>query len=317
MPLPLLLAPLAGTIVARLAQIAIIDRIGLGAAGALGTYLGYEKLTENLSNPFGSAPSGLKNVPVSLPTKRPAPAVTSPAMAPSVPTTKSIAPVMAPSLDYYGKSQVREKEGTKTLADAFIAGGTAVKARNDALAESAGASRFLTNQVEAKASLDEVSFAVNAQTMVQAMIYETLERNLSLIATAITAGIQVANVGAEQTAVNARAMEKVSDRLEPFADNQIHRRTVTAPLSLETVLGQTAVSPRDAALAKDFALAREKADVNSIGATHAREIEDVVMGSDFDVMKFLKYIKVTDHLEHCVPDANGNYPEFDWSVLNG
>lgn len=312
--IPVVIA-VAEAVASRLAQTAIIDRIGLGAIGAIGTYLGYEKLTENLSNPFGSAPSGTNNKPVTLPMVRPVTPTPSTVLTP--PAVPSVKPAVQPTIDEYIKSHIRQADTTKTLSDALVTGGSAVKARNDALAQSAGASKFLGNQVESKASLDEIGFAVNAQSVVHAMIYETLERNLSLIATALTAGVQVANVSAGQATTHAKALTTISDRLEPFEDNQIHRRTVAPPIGLETVHGRTAVSPREASHAKDFVLAREKADINSIGAEHVNEIEDVLGNLDVDSFKLMNFISVAEHLQSCVPDVNGNYLDFDWSKLDG
>lgn len=73
------------------------------------------------------------------------------------------------------------------------------------------------------------------------------------------------------------------------------------------------VKPMELATMKDGAIALEKADINSIGAEHIGEMEDILDGVDFDAFKFMNFISVAEHLVHCTPEAG----DFDWSRLNG
>lgn len=261
------LIPVAEAVAVRLGSMAVVDKIALGAIGALGSFMGYEKTTENLSNPFGSAPSGKNNVPVTFPIKRPVPIVSPSVTVPSF-DVKSIAPVLSPSLYSYDDSLARQTMTTQTLSNVLSLRGEAVKDRNDTLAQIAGASKFLGNQVESKASLDEISFAVNAQSLVHAMIYETLERNLSLIATALTAGVQVANIGNNIASVPS-VVPDYSVHLEKMALTAVsakvvhdHAQTVRDIHDLDGAV-VARMAPMEAVATKAITGARTSTDINS------------------------------------------------------
>ena len=73
------------------------------------------------------------------------------------------------------------------------------------------------------------------------------------------------------------------------------------------------VKPMELTTMKDGAVALEKADINSIGAEHVSDMEDILDGVDFDAFKFMNFISVAEHLLYCTPESG----DFDWSKLNG
>lgn len=282
----------------------------VGAAGIVGglglkAYLGFE----TVKTKFGSAPTGLNSVPVTFPKKKPASVPVAPVV-PAVPTA------VAPALDAYSNSQERQKANTRKMADAMSAAGSTVAARNAELADSAAKSKFLTNQVASKAALDDVSFAINAQSVVMATIYETLDRNLSLISSSLVALAEASSISAEKAFASVDALSTISDRLEPFQDNQEFARTELPVLGLETVGEVSVAAPRVLAHARDFEMARDLADSNSIAGEHISEFDDILEDVDIDAFRFLRYVKVSEHLSSCVPDTSGVYPDFDWSSFD-
>lgn len=292
MPLPLLLAPIAESVVARLAATTLLDRVA--SLGILGAYLGHEQLKDS-SNPFGSAPSGTKTTPVKfgstpVPKTNTAPSVP---VVPATPVAPSMAKILTPTLDDYLKSLNRQKANTQSLSTTLTTAGTAVKERNDALTQTAGASKFLVNQVEAKASLDEVSFALNAQSVVHAMIYETLDRNLSLISASLVASAQTAKVATDHagTVASAPPVPDYSDKLERMAKSadsakivHEHAHTVRDIADLDGVVVARA-APMEIVAARNAAQAREKTDI--INETFDDTDNPL---SSFDLMPLLNFV---------------------------
>jgi len=148
----------------------------LVAPAILGSYFAWDN-KDKISNPFGSAPSGLNTVNVPFGT-----APIAPASYASPPTSSS---VLQKSFEDFKKSLDHQQTSTMTLSEALALVGDSTQAKNDILSQSSGNSKFLTNQVEAKASLDEVSFSLNTQNIIHSMIYETLDRNLSMISSSL------------------------------------------------------------------------------------------------------------------------------------
>lgn len=305
MPLPLALA--IPFVSGGISAAEIIGSLGVLSAVGLKAYLGYEYLNENTSL-FGSAPSGLNPIPVKFGTKPVSKTTTTPTapVVPATPVAPSMSKTLSPTLDDYLRSLNRQKANTQSLATTLTTAGTVVKERNDALTQTAGASKFLVNQVEAKASLDEVSFALNAQSVVYAMIYETLDRNLSLISASLVASAQTAKVATDQAKTNASALVTISDRLEPFEDNQIHHRTIASPIPMDSVSARTSASPRELAHARDFAFSRGEADTNSIGATTFEQVEELFSDMDLTPDMFKNYIRFDTILNQVAADVDGD-----------
>lgn len=295
MPLPLVLVPLVEYAVANVARTSLTV---LGSS--LLAYYGYDSV-QSVPKLFGSAPSGTNTTRVTFPTKKPAPVAP---VAPTTPANPSIVNALSPALSSHSASQTREKNNTVALSSALASAGNAVKERNNTLTQTAGASKFLVNQVEGKAAIDEVSFAINAQSVVQAMIYETLDRNLSLISAALVASAQVSQYGVDQAKTNASALVTISDRLEPFEDNQIHHRTIASPIPMDSVTARTSASPRELAHARDFALSRGEADTNSIGATTLEQVEELFSDMDLTPDMFKNYIRFDTILNQVAADVD-------------
>lgn len=173
-------APLA---LALPAIIEAVGDVGALAYASLLAYVGYEKVSSSVS--FGSAPSGKNPIPVVFPTvKKTAPVVGS---KPSSALSNALKPVVSAASD----SVIRQKESSVSASAALDEFAKRVNEKNSSLSSTAGNSKFLQQQVESKSSLDQVAFAVNSQSVVLAMIYESLERNLSLMAAASVANAKL------------------------------------------------------------------------------------------------------------------------------
>lgn len=186
MPLPLVLAAIPAITGLTWAEIG-----GASVLTALTGLVTDAYKDKPFPSPSFGAPSGLNNVPLTLPTTKPVSgdgfvlSGNAPAVPSIIPKNPSLSPVFDPALEAFRQSKLH---GEVTSADSFSALRTkasAVNVQNSTLAQTAGVSPFLVNQVEAKASIDEVAFAINAQTIVHAMTYESLERNLGLLSAAL------------------------------------------------------------------------------------------------------------------------------------
>lgn len=288
--------PLALALPPILEGISAAELLGIsGAFGSVGlkAYLGYEYAKEKIG--FGSAPSGLNNTPVKFGSTPVSKSNTTPSVpvAPVTPVAPSMSKTLSPTLDDYLRSLNRQKSNTQSLSTALTTAGTVVKERNEALTQTAGASKFLVNQVEAKASLDEVSFAINAQSVVHAMIYETLDRNLSLISASLVASAQTAKVATDHTAkiASAPAVPDYSDKLERMAKSadsakivHEHAHTVRDIADLDGVVVARA-APMEIIAARNAAHAREKTDI--INETFD-DIDNPLSG--LDLMPLLNFV---------------------------
>lgn len=267
--------PIALAIPPILEGLSAVEALGVaGAVGAFGlrAYLGYEHFKDS-PNPFGSTPSGNNDVRVVFgapPVLKTSSAPVSPSSPVVVPSAPSMANVLSPSLDDYLRSFERQKATTQTLASSLSSAGTAVKERNDVLAQTAGVSPFLVNQVEGKAALDEIGFAVNAQSVVHAMIYETLDRNLSLISASLVALAQAVNVAPASSAQAQNALtpdysvhlEKMAAAADSAKVVHDHAQTVRDIHDLDGVV-VARMAPMEATAVKHVTEARTATDVNS------------------------------------------------------
>lgn len=322
-----MLSKLAISVLKRSSQ-SYADRALVGSAlGALGAFLGNEAVNSDWFPSFPtSAPVGNKDgvyLPVAKPVPAPAP-VNKPYLNPS------LAPILSPSITNHKDSVSKQREAISSNTSDLTSVSADVQALNTSQLTKAGTSTFLQNMVHSKTSMDEVAFAVNAQSVIHAMTFATLDRNLEVIASALVALAQIGSVAptenARSTVVNippvpapidyTQYYEKMASHADSAKVLTDHAQTEKEVLDIHGVsLGF--VKPIDLVTMKDGALALEKADVNSIGAEHVGEMEDILDGVNLDTFRFLNFISVTEHLQSCVPDSSGNYPDFDWSILNG
>lgn len=211
------LVPIALTLAQRFALGHFNKTLGVPLT-ALAGYLGYETFKEHsFPLPTINAPSGNNTVSSTLPTSRPSPTVIPPSSTTpktsEIPFAPSMKDVLSVPLDFHAQSVERQDIATSQAVSSLETRALELKEKNQELSNSASGT-FLNTQVQAKASLDEVGFAINAQTVVQAMIYETLDRNLTLIAGSLAALAQVGNVA---PTANAQAVPDYSMPLDKLA----------------------------------------------------------------------------------------------------
>ena len=209
-------------------------------AGILGAYFGWEN-KDKIMPSFG-APSGTHNVPLTLPTTKPVSGAgfvlsgNAPAVPSIIPKNPSLSPVFDPAFEAFRQSKLH---GEITSADSYTALRTkadAVNAKNTTLAQTAGVSPFLANMVESKSSIDEVAFAINAQSVIHAMTLESLERNLGLLSSALIgiAGLKSMEYEHTETIANSTALISKSPavpdyniHLEKMAAHAVSAKVVT------------------------------------------------------------------------------------------
>jgi hypothetical protein len=218
-------------------------------------------VSDKFSLPSFGAPSGLNNVPLTLPTTKPVSGSgfllsgNVPAVPSIIPKNPSITKALDPAFEAFKYSKLH---GEITSADSYSALKTkadAVNVKNAELATVAGASPFLANMVESKSSIDEVAFAINAQSVIHAMTLESLERNLGMLSSALIGIAGLKSMEYEHTesmGAHAVSAKVVTD----------HAQTKKDILDLDDQF-VTHVSPMVAQASYHATKARTATDVNS------------------------------------------------------
>jgi hypothetical protein len=262
-----LVRAISSSVMSHLARSTNFENFGFAALTS--AYLGYE-FQDDIKKTFSiSAPSGLGDVPVTLPVKKPSHSlpVSSPSSSPAAP---SLAGVLSPALSSYGKSVSETNKAVSTGASAISQSITEKEAANEELLGLADDGLLFRNQVEMKIAMDEVAFALNSQSVVHSMIYETLDRNLSLLNATLLTIAQNAKVttDAKVKEVNLPVIDYTQyyERIAAHADvAKVREEFLTSETSITDLDGVTLaqVKPMELEAIKNASVAREKTDINS------------------------------------------------------
>ena len=135
---------------------------------------------------------------------------------------------------------------------------------------------FLQNMALSKASIDEIAFAINAQTAVYAMIYNTLETHLSILSGVALQSLFIQNAEPARTAESSKTLgyapidytqyyERIASHADSAKEVADHQRTARPIFDVNGVQ-VTQAKPMEVATMKDVALAKGEADTNSLGS---------------------------------------------------
>lgn len=176
--------------------------VGGSLLSGVAAYLGYEYLSGGENQPpvmNTSAPSGKKSVAVP-PSTRP-----------------SVSTPLKPAIDEHKKSLEKSQQNFKSAKANIEKASSERSSYNFDLQSPFVGSPLLSNQIELKSTLDEISFAINAQSSVLAMLVESLDRNFALVNASVLTMAQNSKVLADmQTDLAANSNYGDSDFFYAF-----------------------------------------------------------------------------------------------------
>lgn len=200
---------------------------------------------------------------------------------------------------------------------------SAIDAQNLAQLEKAGSGVFLQNMALSKASIDEISFAINAQSAVFAMIYNTLETHLSILSGVALQSLVLDNTAPARTAEGTKIVsyppidytkyyERIASHADSAKDVADYQRTVR---SITDVYGNEIVNakPMEVVAMKDVALAKGEADTNSLGSADLDFVSSLFDDMDLSSDMFKSYVRIDSILEQASKVASGDSE--NWSSL--